>query len=100
MDIATGEWHKGPLTVTYAVHPEGIRIDSYLYEVKIGFANLTPLQTCVRKSAKAELAHIDLYLRAEFFEKELHCSGTINSFCVEKHDWKEEEFEEKIASWN
>ncbi|MFT4552186.1 MAG: hypothetical protein ACI9S8_000811 [Chlamydiales bacterium] len=99
MDLAAGDWHKGPLTITYAVHPDGIRIDSFLYQVKIGYANLNPSQTCVRKTAKAELAHVDMSLRAEFVEKYLTCKGKVTTYCIEKHEWKDEEFDEKIAKW-
>ena len=99
MDLASGEWHKGPLTIMYNVHADGIRIDSYLYQVKIGYATLTPSHTCVRKTARAELATVDLSLRAEFVEKKLNCSGTVTTYCIETHGWKEEKLDDTIAKW-
>jgi hypothetical protein len=99
MKMPSGEWKRGPLTILYHVHLDSVRIDTYLYEIKIGYATLTPSHTCVRKTACAELAKVDLNLSAEFVEKKLTCSGNITTYCIETHEWKTEDLDDNLAKW-
>lgn len=94
-----GHWKRGPLTVTYDAYPDSVHIELFLYQAKIGYANLSLRFPSAGKSGKSDKAKLTIRVTANFEKKSLHCLGDLDVYAIETHDWKREEIDEVIAQW-
>lgn len=99
MPTLTGHWKEGPLIIFYEIYGDKIKINSYLYQVKIGYTKLTPAHPAARKTANVDKAKIDLNINAKFVEKTLECKGEIYTYNLSQKKWKCDTIHKKLENW-